>query len=105
MTPRLFAAGTVVLLVFTAFSLRTPRREPCHHAHDKRTRMSVIRRSTRSCLHPTPFPMGEKGLRLRDGVVSRARGFANNAGDVWTSVKRGIRLALATLLFTTEHYF
>src|SRR5882724_565500 len=71
MTPRLFAAGTV-LLVFTAFSLAdTPPRALPTTPMTKETRMSVIRTLNAELVYiRTPFPMGEKGLRLRDGVVA-----------------------------------
>jgi hypothetical protein len=71
MTPRLFAACTV-LLALSAFSLAdTPPRALPTTPMSKETRMSVIRTLNAELVYiRTSFPMGEKGLRLRNGVVS-----------------------------------
>src|SRR5258708_37242155 len=75
MTPR-FPAACTALLVFTVlFALRgaadTPPQTLPSTPMTKATRMNVIRALNAELVYiRTPFPMGEKGLRLRDGVVS-----------------------------------
>jgi hypothetical protein len=71
MTPSLFTACTV-LLALPVFSLAdtVPRPLPTTPM-TKETRMSVIRTLNAELVYiRTPFPMGEKGLRLRNGVVA-----------------------------------
>src|SRR5258708_9306126 len=74
MTPR-FPAACTALLVFTVlFALRgaadTPPQTLPSTPMTKATRMNVIRALNAELVYVrTAFPMGEKGLRLRDGVV------------------------------------
>jgi len=75
MTPRFPAASTFLLVALslpTALSFAdTPPRAVPSTPMTKETRMTVIRALNAELVYiRTPFPMGEKGLRLRDGVVS-----------------------------------
>jgi len=75
MTPRFPAACSVLLFVLSlpaTFSFAdTPPRALPTAPMTKETRMTVIRTLNAELVYiRTPFPMGEKGLRLRGGVVS-----------------------------------
>src|SRR5882762_6607450 len=75
MTPRFPAACSVLLFVLSlpaTFSFAdTPPRGLPTAPMTKETRMTVIRALNAELVYiRTPFPMGEKGLRLRGGVVS-----------------------------------
>ena len=75
MTPRFPAACSVLLFVLSlpaTFSFAdTPPRPLPTAPMTKETRMTVIRTLNAELVYiRTPFPMGEKGLRLRGGVVS-----------------------------------
>lgn len=72
-----FPAVSVAFLLFATLSLADtpPQALPSKplplKPMTKETRMSVIRALNAELVYiRTPFPMGEKGLRLRDGVVS-----------------------------------
>jgi hypothetical protein len=72
MMPRSEFAVTLLLLL-SCFGVadNTPARVLPSESMTKATRMNVIRTLNAELVYiRTPFPMGEKGLRLRDGVIS-----------------------------------
>src|SRR6266700_6916205 len=73
MTPR-FSAVCAVLLLLSSLSVADNQTRPLPSTSTpmtKETRMNVIRSLNAELVYiRMPFPMGEKGLRLRNGVVT-----------------------------------